>query len=207
MPQKDKSIKNEKRGKGQSSWNPEMSFDGALTIEDLIASPPFNDPGGKNNSFSIGARIPGWMVRRLAKLSESKSTPYELHSDVVRDALYIGLRVLSVRYKSNPQWEAEVRMAQAVDKVGTIQRVRSQIQELSKGLEALVSNGDTVQAAYGLEEYLEPVIEIEDTWYKKKIIQFLYEEKTTRYLIDKCSEPIRKAIEKIQNESKEDNKH
>ncbi len=186
------------RYKKSIGWNPEKSFDSALTLEDLIKSPPFKDAGDPSGTHPTSVRLPTWLVRRIAFLTENSATPYQLHSDVVRDAVYIGLRVLSVRYKSNPQWEAEARMAKAVDKVGTIERLRTQIKNLRTGLEALVDNGDTEQAVQGLEEFLEPVIEIEDEWYKTKIIQFLSEEKVTRQLLDKCSAPMKKTIKKIQ---------
>jgi len=185
-----------------SSWRLEQSFHEATTLEELVNAPAFKDASDSSGqSHSVSTRVPTWLHRHIAHLCEMKGGPYYVHSDVMRDALYIGLRVLSMRYRLNPRFDAEVRMAKAVDKVGVAKRVRAQIAELANGLEEMTSNKDIVQAVEGLEDFVVPVLEIEDEWYKNKVIQLLMENRTVRTVLSNCSDNVQKSVDKIYKES------
>ena len=184
--------------KRKSDWELEASFDRVLSLEELINLAPFKEASDSIGSSHVaGSRVPTWLHRRIIYLTEMKGTPYHIQSDVVRDAIYVGMKVISQRYKLSPDWGVEARMAKAIDKVGVVKRIRSQVYELAQGLEEMVSNKDAKQAIDGLEDYLAPVLELEDEWHRNKIIQNLMDIKTTRELLDKCSDETRIQVLKI----------
>jgi len=188
----------DKAKKKLSSWRLEQSFDEVSTLEDLIRATPFTDASDASGATNhISTRIPTWIYRQIAYITEMKATPYRVHSDTIRDALYVGLRILSMRYKTSPEWAVEASMARAVDKVGTTKRVRSRINELSSGLEEMLNSRDELQAVKGLEEFLLPVLELEDSWYKGKIIELIMDNRIASHVLTKCSEPLQKAVAKV----------
>lgn len=194
----------DKQKRGKSNWELEQSFDRAVTLAELIESPPFKDTSDSSGvSHVAGTRVPTWIHRRVSYLSEMKGTPYHIHSDVLRDAIYIGLRVLSMRYKLSPEWDVEARMARAVDKVGTVKRIRSQIKELSAGLEEMTSNRDIKQAIEGLEDFVIPVLELDDQWYRRKIIELIMDNRVIRDVLSKCSDKVQSAVTKIYKEGEQ----
>jgi len=194
-------TKGDKHKTKQSDWELEATFDRVASLEELIASPPFKEASDSSGvSVIAGVRIPGWLQRLIAYFTEIKGTPYQIGSDVTRDAIFLGLRVLAMRYKGSPEWTVEARIAKAIDKVGMIRRIRNQIKDLSAGLDEMVSNRDIKQAVEGFEDFVAPVLELEDEWHKRKLIQSLMENKVTRDLLNKCSDGIRNAVLKIQSE-------
>jgi hypothetical protein len=58
----------------------------------------------------MAARFPKEFGRRVAVLRERPGSPYSTNSDVLRDAAYIGMQVLVLRYQQ-PDWKAEDEMA------------------------------------------------------------------------------------------------
>ena len=191
----------QEKPKRKSDWELESAFDRITSLEELVSSPPFKEASDASGlSHVAGTRVPSWLQRRIVYLTEMKGTPYHIQSDVIRDAIYIGLRILNMRYKSSPDWTVEARMVKAIDKVGVVRRIRNQVKELSQGLEEMVTNRDIAQAVEGLEDFIDPVLELEDLWHRQKIVQMLMETKTTRELLDKCSESMRRAVQKIYKE-------
>ena len=94
--------------RSDNAWEPEQQFDLAATLEELINEPPFKEVSGDTgDSVTSATRIPMWLYRRVVKLKELQGSPYELTSDVLRDALFIGLRILNMRYRVNPDWNVE----------------------------------------------------------------------------------------------------
>lgn len=182
----------------QSDWELEATFDRVASLEELINSPPFKEASDSQGvSISTGVRIPGWLQRRISFFTEMKGTPYQIASDVTRDAIFLGLRILAMRYHANPEWMVEAKIAKAIDKVGTIRRIRAQVKDLSQGLEEMVANKDKKQAIEGFEDFIVPVLELEDDWHKQKLIQSVMDNKITREILNKCSDRIVDAVKKI----------
>lgn len=178
--------------KKPSDWSLEAPFDKTCTLEELIAMPPFKEASDQSGySHTAGSRVPGWIQRRIIYFTEMRGSPYRIQSDVIRDAIYIGLRVLTMRYKSTPDWVVETKMTKAIDKVSVLRRVKKQMEELTTGLEELYRSGDEEKAIEGLEEFVTAVIEMEDTWHKDKIVQSLMDNRTVKDIVSKCSDSTR----------------
>jgi len=180
----------------RDAWEPEEAIDYAATLKDLIAEPPFKEVSGEGSeSSTAAARIPMWLLRRIIKLKELSGSPYELNSDVIRDAIYIGLRVLHLRYKLTADWEVETKLAAAVDAVSAGRRVRQQVTELIAGLDEMVRDGDMDKAAKNLTEYMLAAVELESDWHKNKVFKLLAESRVISEVATHCAEGIRKMLE------------
>lgn len=189
--------KRRKRGVRDSSWEPEEALDLAATLQDLIDEPPFKDVSDETGeSTTAGARIPNWLVRRIVKLKELSGSPYDINSDVIRDAIYVGLRVLHLRYKLTADWEVETKLAGAVDAVSAGRRVRRQVDELVAGLDEMYRDGDVDKAAHNLTEYVLAAVALESEWHKDKVFQILGENRLIGEIAEHCGEAVQKILEK-----------
>lgn len=186
-----------KKARRDDSWEPELTLDLAATLQDLIDEPPFKDVSDETGeSTTAGARIPNWLLRRIVKLKELKGSPYDINSDVIRDAIYVGLRVLHLRYKLTADWEVETKLAAAVDAVSAGKRVRSQVEELVAGLDEMYKDGDMDKAAHNLTEYVLAAVGLESDWHKDKVFQILNEHRIVREIASHCGEAVQKILER-----------
>lgn len=177
------------------AWNPEEQFDLAITMEELLNEPPFKEVSGDTGeSTTAGTRIPMWLERRITRLKEMPGSPYDVKSDVLRDAIYIGLRVLNLRYKMNPDWDVESKMASVVDAASTSRRLKRQVKELVDGLDDLYRDGDVEHAAASLEKYVFSAVELESAWYKRKLFSVLKEDKTVQAVAKSCEPKVWETI-------------
>jgi len=163
-----------------------------LTIEELVGRPVFKESRDDLGSATVGARIPQWLSRKITKLIEMQGSPYELKSDVVRDALYLGMEVLRLRYKY--KWAAESKLSDVVDTVGELDRLEQRFNELVSGLDKLISAGDTAKAVSLLTEYVLAVATIEDPWRKMRSIHQLKGNRIVSDLMKHCSDRIKSII-------------
>jgi len=163
-----------------------------LTIEELVGRPTFKESRDDLGSATVGARIPQWLSRKITKLIEMSGSPYELKSDVVRDALYLGMEVLRLRYKY--KWAAESKLSDVVDTVGELDRMEQRFSELVSGLDKLIAAGDTSKAVSLLTEYVLAVSTIEDPWRKMRSLQQLKGSRIVSDLMKHCSERIRSIV-------------
>jgi len=176
-------------------WNLESSYDVPATIEELINLAPFKEASDtKGGSYTAAARVPTWLERKIVWFIEMKGSPYQIKSDVVRDMLYLGARVLHARYRGNPDFATEAKMSEAVGHVGVSARIREQINQLTRGLGDLWSEGDEKQAVEGLEQYVAATAEMQDEWQKSKIIQYIRSDALLKQIAESCSVEVRKAI-------------
>jgi len=180
----------------ETSWEPEAVIDLAVTLQELIDEPPFKEVSDDAGSATVGTRIPNWLLRRIVRLKELKHSPYDINSDVLRDAIYIGLRVLHLRYGLTPDWEVETKLAAAVDAVSAGRRVRSQVEELVAGLDEMFRDGDIDKAAHNLSEYVLAAVALDSDWHKTKVFQILTEHRIVREIASHCGEAVRKILEK-----------
>ena len=181
--------------KGKDPWSTESSFDTVISIDELIDRPPFREVSGKDGgSYTAAARIPTWLERKITHLIEVKGSPYQLKSDVVRDAIYLGLRVLNMRYKSSPEWAVEAKMANAIDKVNALSRMRTQIESFCRPVLDLWENGDEIQARQAVEDFVSALVEIEDDWMRSKSLQLMKTNKHMQSIIETCSDGIKRAV-------------
>lgn len=187
--------KNPKKKNIPGDWNLESAYDVPSTIEDLIDLAPFKEASDtKGGSYTAAARVPTWLERKMMWFIEMKGSPYQLKSDVVRDMLYLGARVLHARYRGNPDWATESKMAEAVGQVGVVARIREQINQLARGLEDLWSEGEEKQAIEGLEKFIGAVVEMQDEWQRGKILQYVKGNHLLKQVAESCSPEVKKAI-------------
>ncbi len=184
------------RKERDTTWEPEAVIDLAATLQELIDEPPFKEVSDDAGSATVGTRIPNWLLRRVVRLKELKHSPYDINSDVLRDAIYVGLRVLHLRYGLTPDWEVETKLAQTVDAVSATRRVRGQIDELVAGLDEMYRDGDTDKAARNLTDYMMAAVELESGWHKDKIFKLLAENRVVRDIASHCGEAVKKILER-----------
>ena len=125
---------------------------------------------------------------------EMKGSPYQIKSDVVRDMLYLGARILHARYKGNPDFAAEAKMSEAVSHVGVLARMKEQVNQLSRGIGELWSEGDEAQAVEGIEKFVAAVVEMSDDWQKERVLRYVKNDKILRPIVESCSKEIKKAV-------------
>ena len=185
-----------RKEKQETDWEPEAVIDLAATLQELLDEPPFKEVSDDAGSATVGTRIPNWLLRRVVRLKELKHSPYDINSDVLRDAIYIGLRVLHLRYGLTPDWEVETKLAQTVDAVSATRRIRSQIEELVSGLDEMYRDGDVDKAVRNLTDYMMAALELESTWHKDKVFKLLAENRVIREIGSHCGEAVKKILEK-----------
>ena len=184
-----------------SQWELEGSFDRITSIEELVNAPPFREASDdRGQSVTQAARIPTWLHRRIVLLKESKKSPYMLNSDVVRDALFAGLRIINMRYQSTPDWGVEQKMSEVVDTAAWAKRIKEQFTQLETSLGDLFAEGDEEKAAEKLTEYVLYAAELTNEWHKARVFRLLARSTVVRDLFDYCDESARLLL----TESKED---
>lgn len=178
-----------------SDWELESAFDLAATLEDLINSPAFKEASDeKGESVTCGTRLPLWLHRRISKLKEMPESPYEVASDVLRDAVHIGLQVLHMRFGMSPDWEVERKMIAVVDATGVLRRIKAQVDMLTGGLEELREAGDLDQAAYRLSEYVTAASEVANKWHRGRLFRLLGASRAVKEIASACSPEVQKLI-------------
>ena len=187
----DKSAKKKVPG----DWNLESAYDVPATIQDLIDLAPFKEASDtKGGSYTAAARVPTWLERKMMWFIEMKGSPYQLKSDVVRDMLYLGARVMHARYRGNPDFATEAKMSEAVGQVGVVARMKEQINQLARGLEDLWSEGEEKQAIEGLEKFVGAVVEMQDDWQRGKTLQYVRNNRLLKQIAEHCSDEVKRAV-------------
>ncbi len=184
-----------------SQWELEGSFDRITSIEELVNAPPFREASDdRGQSVTQAARIPTWLYRRIILLKESKKSPYMLNSDVVRDAIFAGLRIINMRYQATPDWSVEQKMSEVVDTAAWSKRIKEQFTQLESSLGDLYSEGDEEKAAEKLTEYILYAAELTNEWHKSRVFRLLTRSAIVRDLFNYCAG----AAKLLLTESKED---
>lgn len=180
-----------------SDWELEKSLELPASLEELVNAPPFKESSDEHgHSVTAGTRIPQWLHRRVVKLIETPGTPYELTSDVLRDAVYLGLRVLHLRHKLSSDWEVDSKLAAITDDAGAAKRIRIRFEELEEGLEDLCAGKDEEQAAERLSGYILAVADYENLWYKNKMFMLIKESRVSQRVLKHCPKNIQDIAEK-----------
>lgn len=166
------------------TWSLETDLN--LTLDDLVESPPFNESSDETGeSATIGTRVPQWLLRRIIKLREIPGSPYEINSDVIRDAIYLGLQILQLRYKLH-DWQIEKKLVSVIDATGMSTRIGTQVSELCKHLEKMHSDDDE-HAVGQLDEFIKAIDTIRDDWHKRTLVKMLKKRGIVMELLPRCS--------------------
>ncbi len=177
-------------------WEVEAPLDLAATLEELIGSPPFKEVSDEHgHSATAGTRIPFWLDRRVKLLKEMHGSPYELVSDVLRDAIFLGMRVLAMRHRMSPDWEVETKLAQVIDATGASRRIRNQVEELVQGIDEMFRDNDVQRAAENLTDYVLAAVDLENEWHKKKVFDILNSSRIVKDVVQYCPRETQKLLE------------
>lgn len=177
-------------------WQVEEPLDLEATLEELIAAPPFKQASDEHgHSATAATRIPFWLNRRVTALKEMSGSPFELTSDVLRDAIYLGMRVLHMRYKMSPDWDVETKLAAVIEATGASRRIRLQIEELVTGIDEMYRDGDTDKAAESLTDYIMAAVDLEGRWHKAKVFNYLRESRVVRDVVRYCKSDVQKLLD------------
>lgn len=168
-------------------WQTEGLMEDELNrpIRDLVELEPYKRAEDeKGHGITLGARVPRSMEREVIRLTELPGSPYDIKSDAVRDALYVGLRVLTIRYKL-PDWQVKVAMARVVSVTDEASRIRESVEGFIEGLGKLSrERGGKDKAKEFLNQYIAHMESIQDDWIKARYKDALNEYGIVRELLD-----------------------
>lgn len=95
----------------------------------------------KGHDMFLGARFPKEVGRWVQRILEKKGSPYVVRSDVTRDAIMLGLQILSLRYDLSPEWKALEQLAEISSILEDETSVYKIEGEFASNLRKLVDNG------------------------------------------------------------------
>ena len=137
---------------GSNTWQTD-SF--GLSLDDPLSKltglkPYQQSEDKKGHDAQLGARFPKEIARRVSKIKEQG--PYVTNSDVVRDAVYIGIQILSLRYEKDDEWQAEMMSRKMMTDVEWDTGVYEAEERYINNLDRLCKNNDSDHAAQRLQE-------------------------------------------------------
>lgn len=122
-------------------------------LEKLTESAPFKrSEDRKGHDGFLGARFPKDMTRWVTKIKEKGQ--YQMNSDVVRDAIWLGLQILSLRYQADPQWQVNLQLMTMANETAWEARMYDEEEEFAHSLDKFCTNGDEGRAIEALRERL-----------------------------------------------------
>lgn len=95
----------------------------------------------KGHEVFLGAKFPKSFASRVTRLREASAGHYKTNADVVRDAISIGLEVITKRLEQ-PEWEIERLLMNQRAKIFEHARVYKAIEETVNDLSELCNNND-----------------------------------------------------------------
>jgi hypothetical protein len=108
----------------------------------------------KGHDVFLGAKFPKVFQRWVSELKERPGSPYQTNADVVRDAIYLGLQILSLRAKQSTVWNIQAAITQQEARIFQHTRIYRDVEAVVEQLEILSRNGDEKQALSDLVEYV-----------------------------------------------------
>jgi len=121
------------------------------TLDKLMSLKPYKQAQDKKgHGVFFGAWFPKDAGRRVEKIREEG--PYVTTSDVIRDAIYLGLQILSLRYEKDDAWQADMLLTKMANDAEWEARVYDEEESFASSLDKLCRNGDKDYAAQLLRE-------------------------------------------------------
>lgn len=143
-------------------------------VEKILEGPPYiGSEDRKGHDVIIGARVPKWFERVITEIMETPGLPYKVRSDVVRDAVFLGLRLLTILFKGKG-WEIEEAIAKVVSDAHLEMEIREEVNKLADALNKIAIN-DIELAVQKLREILSKVLAEENERKKKMYLLCLRE--------------------------------
>lgn len=146
----------EQKGGEMNTWETEdsgLSLTTPLSV--LVDQRPYTtSEDKKGHDVFLGAKFPKRFQRWVVELREMSGSPYRTNADVVRDAIHLGLQVLSLRAKQSAVWSVQMAIAQQEGRMFEHTRIYRDIEGVIEQLEILVRNGEEKQAIADLGDYI-----------------------------------------------------
>jgi len=99
----------------------------------------------KGHDAFLGAKFPKTFYRWVTELKETPGSPYRTNADVVRDSIYLGLQILSLRSKQSSSWKVQAAITQQEARIFQHTRIYRDVEAVVEQLEILSRNGDDKQ--------------------------------------------------------------
>lgn len=165
-----------------------MEFPLKLKVSDRIEilaklEPYLLSDDKKGHSWLMAARCPTWFGRIVDVIKEKKGSPYKTQSDVVRDALYLGLAILSVRHNAIPRWYIEATLELLVGETRNTSRIGEKVSELAKNLDDIMKMNKH-KAVRLLKEYVATISQFDDKSYRQIFWSEMIKNQAIKYIAD-----------------------
>lgn len=141
----------------------------------LVKRSPYQHSQDKQGHEAfLGARFPKTVRRWVQKIKElDKAEHYETEADVTRDAIHLGLLVLWMRVKSDPEWKIEDKLWQNASEAAERAQIKKRETAFVESLSALCHDGHQDAAIDDLKEHAQFINDLRDHWkcdiYKKSL--------------------------------------
>jgi hypothetical protein len=137
--------------------------DGTLTLTSpmsvLVNRRPYTSTEDKKGHEAfLGAKFPKQFQRWVTELKELPGSPYRTNADVVRDAIHLGLQIISLRSKQSEVWSVQAAISQQKARMFQHPRIYQEVREILEQLEVLVDGRDEAQARSDLTDYVSVVL-------------------------------------------------
>jgi len=142
-------------------------------IRFLIDLRPYRLQQTKKSKLSthLAVKLPEFYTRWIERIKERAGGIYDIKSDVVRDALWIGLRVLTARYKL-PEWRTDIRLMEIANEVEEDNLIKENVSRLMDEVQRLWSTSEE-RARRHLKAYIDEVKKISDDWRRERHLEEL----------------------------------
>ena len=124
-------------------WNlDELGITPQTTIAELMARPPYSTTEDKHgHEIMIGAKFPKTIARWVETILERPGTPYKLKADLARDALMLGLCIISLRHKISEEWKLNEQLALMTSRAEDARRAVEQEAQFVIEIKSMVQLG------------------------------------------------------------------
>ncbi len=123
------------------------------TLDKLTAQPPFKrSEDKKGHDVPMGTRFPKDIARWVTRVKEAGQ--YQTTSDTIRDAVWQGLQILSLRYEEDPEWQVYLQAMRLDNDTAWEARTYEEEEAFANNLETFCKNGNEKRALELLEDKL-----------------------------------------------------
>jgi hypothetical protein len=109
----------------------------------------------KGHEIFLGAKFPKSFQRWVTELKEAPGSDYRTNADVVRDAIHLGLQIITLRAKQSALWSVQSAIAQQKARTFQHTRIYREVEEIVEQLDIMVKAGDDKQAESDLVDYIQ----------------------------------------------------
>jgi hypothetical protein len=107
----------------------------------------------KGHDVFLGAKFPKNIGHWLSEIKEDSANVYKVNSDVVRDAVHLGLLIISLRTKKLDRWKTLSALMQARAALFEEARIYRECEEVAEDAATLVDHDDLDAAIQHLQTF------------------------------------------------------